>query len=263
MRRLLLIVIGAAALAGPVYAVDHNNIDANRPLQFDDAETLAFGELALETGLSLGWPRGRPLGLGWDAEAIYGLRRNSHVSFGFDPSIGGRAGSDRTSFDIGDVELGFQHNFNRELQRRPAFALRGDAYFPTGRDSRGVGFRLRGIMSKTVQQYTRLHLNVDLNANPGAAPGEREFNPSVILGVSRPVGYPRRFDTTGVAQVAVHAGEERGTGPVVTVGLGLRRQVTVRSVFDLGIEADVSGSGGAPRDRLRFMVGYSWGYPTR
>ncbi len=261
-----LLLLGAAittAVAGPAHAVDHNNIDAHRPLRFDDAETIAFGELALESGFNFGWPRRRPLGLGLDAEAIYGFARNSHVSFGFDPSIGGRAGSSDTGFSFGDVSLGLQHNFNRELLKKPAFSLRTDAYFPTGRNSQGTAFRVRGIMSKTVHQYNRLNLNLDLNAHPGAPRGERPFNPGVILGYSGPIGYPRRFDTTGLAQLAVQAGPDRGSGPVVTLGVGLRKQITVRSVLDIGIEADVAGFRGAPRDNVRFIIGYSVGLPTR
>jgi hypothetical protein len=258
-------MLGASTLlaAAPARAVDHNNIDANRPLRFDDAETLGFGELAFETGLSLGWPRRRPLGLGLAAEAIYGIGLNTHVSLGFDPSLGGRAGSRRTGFDFGEVGLSAQHNFNREYNNTPAFSLRSDMYFPTGRDSQGVAFRVRGIASKTVQQYNRLHLNVDLNANPGAGRGEREFNPGLILGYSRPLGYPTKFTRTGLAQLGIQAGPESGTGPVVTAGLGLRKQVTVRSVFDIGIESDIAGFNGAPRDRIRFIIGYSMGLPTR
>jgi len=39
--------------------------------------------------------------------------------------------------------------------------------------------------------------------------------------------------------------------------VGLRQQVTVRSVFDLGIESDVGAFNGAPGDRLRLIAGYS------
>lgn len=253
----LLAVLMAPA---PARAVDHNNIDAHRPLSFDDAEAIAFREQALELGLGLGWPRRRPLGLGLDAEYLYGFAMNSHLSLGFEPSAGGRADTGDTSFDPGDVSLGLFHNFNREYGSTPALSLRGDVFFPTGRGSRGVGFRLRGIASRQAGQYGRLHLNVDLNANPGAARGERTFSPGVVLGYSRPIGYPREFTTTGLAEVGIQAGSERGTGPVATVGLGFRKQVSVRSVVDVGLQSDIIGVNGAPRDRLRLIVGYSAGF---
>jgi hypothetical protein len=255
--------LGAAAallLAAPAHAVDHNNLDAGRPLGFDDATPLAFNEQALELGLGLGWPRHRPLGLGLDAEYLYGFARNSHLSVGFDPSLGGRAGEDSTAFDFGDVSLGLFHNFNRQYGRTPAFSVRGDLFFPTGREAQGVGFRLRGIATKQAGQYGQLHLNVDLNGNPGARSGQRELYPGLALGYSHPLGYPTRFDTTGVAMLSVQAGPKSGTGPVIGLGVGLRRQVAVRSVLDVGLQTDLAGVHGAPRDRLRFVVGYSTGF---
>ena len=261
MKRLFLTVpVALLLLAAPASAVDHNNIDAGRPLSFDDAEAIAFREFAVETGLGLGWPRRRPLGLGAELEMLYGFALNSHVSLGFDPSIGGRSEGASTAFSFGDVRLGAQHNFNREYGNTPAFSLRGDVFFPTGRGSQGTAFRMRGIMSKQARQFDRFHLNLDLNGNPGAAPGEREFNPGVILGYTRPVGYPTHFSSTGLAEVGVQAGPDKGTGPLVTVGVGLRRQVGVRSVVDVGLQSDVVGANGAPRDRIRFILGYSAGF---
>lgn len=257
---ILLLSLAVLCLAGPAAAVDHNNIDAGRPLSFDDAEAIAYRERALEFGLNLSVPRGRAVGLGLEAEFLYGFAMNTHLILGLDPSIGGRADSEDTSFDVGDVELGIFRSLNREYNGTPAFALRGDLFLPTGRESSGVGVRLRGIASKTVGQYGRLHGNVDLNFNPGAEDDDREFFPAFVLGYSRPLGYPREFTRTGVAEVAVRPSERKGEGAVVGVGLGIRQQVTVRSVFDVGLQADVAGWDGAPRDRVRLIVGYSTGY---
>src|SRR5437762_568643 len=87
------IALSAAALllAVPARAVDHNNLDGGRPLRFDDAEPIAFREQSLELGLGLNWPRRRALGLGLQAEYLYGFALNSHLDVGFEPSLGGRA----------------------------------------------------------------------------------------------------------------------------------------------------------------------------
>lgn len=256
----LIAALSLAALAVPAFAVDHNNLDAGRPLSFDDPEAIAFREQALEFGLGASWPRRRAMGLRLNAEYLYGFGLNSHASIGFEPSIGGRAGSRRTSFDPGDISVGLLHNFNRQHGGTPAFSLRGDVFAPTGRGSRGAAFRLRGIAARQAGQYGRAHLNLDLNANPGAGRGRREFHPAVALGYTRPVGYPRRFDTTGLAELTVKAGDDSGTGPVVGIGIGLRRQVGVRSVIDIGIQSDIAASRGAPRDRIRLIAGYSAGF---
>jgi hypothetical protein len=272
-------VAAAALLAAPAGAVDHNNLDAGRPLGFDDADSLAFNEQALEFGLGLNWPRGEGLKLDLDAEYLYGFARNSHLQIGFDPSLGGQdkvggaAGhrhggslgplhnlNRQYSRDSSTLSFGLFHNFNRQYGNTPALSVRGDVFVPVGGDSQNVSFRLRGIASKQAGRYGRVHVNVDLNGNPGADRGERELYPGLALGYSHPLGYPTRFDTTGVAMLSVQPGPRSGTGPVVTAGLGVRRQVGYRSVVDLGLQADLVGSNGAPRDRLRFVVGYSAGF---
>lgn len=256
----LLAALAALLVAAPAHAVDHNNIDENRPLSFDDAESLALHERTLELGLRLGVPRHRAAGLGGELEFLYGFALNSHLRLGIDPSIGGRADADRTSFDVGDVALGAFHSFNREHDGTPGFALRGDVRLPTGRDSHGSEFRLRGIMSKSVRQYDRLHLNLDLGFAPGADAGAQEFRPGMILGYTRPLGYPRRFTRTGLAELAVQSAAERGKGPVVSAGVGIRQQVTVRSVLAIGIQSDLASFRGAPPDRIRLVAGFSTGY---
>jgi len=258
--RLLLTAVAVLFLSAPAHAVDHNNVDEGRPLSFDDAEAVALHERSIEGGVLLRDPGGRPIGLQGQLEFLYGFALNSHVSIGVSPSIGGRADSSRTSFDVGDVTVGALHSFSREIGNTPAFALRGDLFLPTGRDSRGVGLRLRGILSKTAKQYDRVHLNLDLNVKSSARAGEREFTPALILGYTRPVGYPRQFTRTALAEVGVQAGSRKGTGPVILVGIGLRQQVTVRSVVDLGLESDIVGFDQVPRDRIRLIAGYSVGY---
>lgn len=261
MKRMFLLGgVTSLLLTAPALAVDHNNIDSGRPLRFDDAEAIAYREHAIEAGLNARWPRGSRLGGGFEVEYLHGFAMNSHWIIGIDPTFGGRAGSDDTRFDVGELNLGVFHNFNREFGNTPAFAVRADAYLPTGRDASGVGFRLRGIASKQATQYGRVHLNVDLNAETNAGKGERTFHPGATIGFTHPIGYPTRFTTTGLAELAVQAGPESGRGPVVSVGVGLRKQVGVRSVFDIGIQSDLVGFNGAARDHIRLIAGYSVGF---
>ena len=68
-----------------------------------------------------------------------------------------------------------------------------------------MDFRLRGISSKTIGPYDHLHLNV----NTETKDGDRSVLPGLILGYSRPLGYPRLFDRTILAEVGVRGGEEK------------------------------------------------------
>ena len=240
----------------PTYATDHNNLDDNRPLNFDDAEAVAYREKTIEFGAALSTPRRGGLNLDGDAEFLYGVRRNTQLSFGLDPLFARDAGDNSRHASLGDANIGLLHNFNRETQSTPAFALRADAYLPTGRDSRGVDYRLRGIASRRCGQYGRLHLNLDLGVNSQARGGERSTLPAVILGYSRPLGYPTRFNRTLVAELGYRAAERSRNAGLVNVGIGIRQQVTVRSVFDLGLTSDIVG-GGNERSRLRLVAGYA------
>jgi hypothetical protein len=251
----------AGVLSGaPASAVDHNNLDATRPLSFDDASSLALGEQALEIGLRASWPRRRALGVGLNAEYLYGFAPNSHLDIGFDPVVGGRSDTAQKAFSYGDVLVGAFRSLRREYGNAPALALRADAFLPSGRGSSGVDFRLRAILSKSVQQFNRLHVNLDLSASSAPGKNERRFSPGLVFGYSRPLGFPRSFTQTLLAELGVQAGARRGSGPLVTAGLGLRRQFTVRSVLDVGLQADLSGANGSPRDRLRVILGLSTGF---
>ena len=114
-----------ALVASSAHAVDHNNIDANRPLSFDDAESIGLGEQSLEVGAALIKPHGRSVGGEFEVEYLYGFAPNTHLNIGLDPSVGGRTGTDDTRFDSGDVSVGLFHNFNREYDNTPAFSVLG------------------------------------------------------------------------------------------------------------------------------------------
>lgn len=244
----------------PVFAVDHNNIDAGRPLSFDDAEAVAFRERAAEIGMGGVYPKGGPAGFALNSEFLYGFALNSHLIVDLDAAAGGRAGSPDRDLQFGKLNLGLFHNFNREYGHRPAFSIRGDVALPTEKATKGVEIRLRGIASKALIQYDRLHLNLDgvVTTAPGAS--ERRFRPGIILGYSKPIGYPRSFTRTGLAEMSLRTAEQKGTGPLLSLGIGLRQQVTVRSVFDIGIRSDVLALNGAPRENIKVIAGYSIGF---
>ena len=166
------------AFASPARAIDHDNIDAGRPLRFEDADSIAFRERAFEFGIAPAWPSNSRFGVGLSAEYLYGFALNSHFSVDFDPSFGGRAGTSDTRADFGRVGLGVFHNLNRETLNTPAFAVRADAYLPTARGSRGVDLRLRGIASRTLRGSERLHVNVDAAFRTGAGDGARAVVPA-------------------------------------------------------------------------------------
>ena len=235
-------------------AVDHNNLDAGRPLDFDDADSIAYREKAFEFGVAAIKPKHGRVGFEGSVEYLYGFAKNSHVSLDFDPSYMSEDDESRR-FDFGDIGVGVFHNFNREYGSTPALSIRADAYLPTGRDSNGVDFRLRGIASKQFGARGRLHLNLDAEFNGSARGDERSFQPGVILGYSQPLGYPTRFDRTLLAQIGYRANAAKGKDGVVTAGIGIRQQIGVQSVIDIGLLSDLTG--GPERETFKLVAGYS------
>ncbi len=256
---ILLTALTILTFNNPALAVDHNNLDSDRPLSFDDAESIGFGEQSLEFGAGVAFPQNKTVGGQFSVEYLNGVILNGHILIGIDPTVGGRTDNEDTDFSIGDLSVGFFYNFNREYDDVPAFALRTDVALPTGNGSAGVDFRVRAIASKTVGQFDRLHLNLDLNFKTAPDTGDRSVIPGLILGYSRPIGYPERFDQTFVAEIGVLASQENDGGAVIRTGVGMRQQIGLQSVFDFGLEGDIN-TGTGNDSELRLKIGYSIGF---
>lgn len=251
MRRLACFATLSLSVLG--VASDHNNIEGGRPLRFDDAYSIALRERAFEFGVTLDTFRRRGPSYGNKTEVKYGFAKNQDISVAFEPSYP----SSQRRADIGNVEIGYFNGLRREIDDSPALAYRVDVGLPTGRGAKGLDLRIRGIASRALGQYDKIHLNLDLNMNTSPAVGERPNTVGVVLGYSKPLGYPRRFDQTLVADFAIQQSKNQGEGFIGSLGLGLRRQVSARSVFDIGVTTDLFSTKGAERSTFRLAIGYS------
>jgi hypothetical protein len=109
-------------------------------------------------------------------------------------------------------------------------------------------------------QYDRIHLNVDANVPSNPTADERNLALGVIIGYTSPLGYPKRFDRTLVAEFGVQQSRFRDQGYTGTIGVGIRKQMSPRTVVDMGIESDVFATRGATQSPIRLTVGYSIGF---
>lgn len=242
--------------AGTAHGIDHNNIDEGRPLRFEDASSVAWHERAVEVGFGAGFPRRSSAQLNSKLEFLYGAFLNTHFGVALEPSFD----SDADEFDASNVELSFFHALRREIGNGPALAYRVGIGLPTGRDANGVEGHFRAILTKALRQYDKVHLNLDTQVNSDPKAGGRDAAFGAVLGYTTPIGYPRSFTQTLLAEFAVEQSEVRGQGWTGTLGVGLRKQVGVRSVIDAGVESDVFITEGAPRIPLRIAAGMSWGF---
>jgi hypothetical protein len=197
------ILAAALALASTGFASDHNNIEHGRPLLFDDAYSIAFGEREFQVGLnSSGGKFGLMTSFG------YGFAKNQELSFGFNTFQGSNNG----------YEISYFRNLAREFEKSPALGYRITANATRGQRSE---VQARLIATKAWHQYDKVHVNIDINTNE---------SPGFILGYSTPLGYPKKFDQTFVSEISVQ-------GKDTSFGAGIRRQIDSRSVLDVGIRA--------------------------
>ncbi|MGZ2834051.1 hypothetical protein, partial [Pseudomonas aeruginosa] len=86
--------------------------------------------------------------------------------------------------------------------------------------------RLRGVLTKSLHQYDKIHLNVDVNYSSAPSSDERSTTLGAILGYSSPVGYPRHFNTTMLAEFGVEQSKLDAVGVNGWIGIGMRKQVS-------------------------------------
>jgi hypothetical protein len=241
--------------AGPAWAVDHNNLDEGRPLRLEDAYPIAYGEVSAEAGARLSLHRESPDRFSFPVEVLYGAYWNLHLGLGSTPATEPRTIDEPEK--SGDLRAVALYNFNQETLRLPALAAKLGLDFPTGVRSRGVDTELKGIITRSFGQ-TRAHLNVGYEYVGHARGGERTGRYEVVLGAQYPLGYPRRFDTTLLADVFTAQSARSGGANPTGIEVGIRRQVAPLTVIDAGVGTEFAG----PAERAPFFatVGVSVGF---
>lgn len=248
MKRLL-IGVGLGCLAASSLASDHNNLSPDRPLRFEDAYSGAFRAWEIQTGLRFDiFDRSRPV-YNLKAELQYGFAKNKDFSIGFEPLY-----STDTARLLGNVtELSYFEGVQREIGGDPAFGYRLEAGLPVS-GGQGAELKAKAIFTKTATHYDKLHLNLELShaTRPGLA--ERQTRFGAILGYSSPIGYPKRFDDTFVAELGFEQSPKAGENWQGWIGVGIRKQVSPTGVFDFGIQSDFLKGSGATRMSLGYSV---------
>lgn len=161
-------------------------------------------------------------------------------------------GGGRRNVVLDGLHLSALHSLRREIRNSPALAVKLEADLPTSGEKAVYSFR--GIASKAAKQYDRLHLNIDVDWVPDADAGTRNVRLGAVLGYTKPLGYFTHFDTTALAELSIRQGESNSDPVIAGMGLGIRRQVSPRSVLDLGIQTELSGRERVP---VRLVAGYS------
>jgi hypothetical protein len=247
---LLLAISPAVALA-----LDHDNLDPNRPIGMEDAYPIAKGEIGVEGGVRFNDPRQGRTRVTFQPQILYGAFANTQIEIQgdlfTDPST--LTGANKS----GDLHLAMLYNFNTETIELPAFAVRVEVELPTGVNSTGVDTQMTGIMTRSFGRL-RTHLNAGYTILGSPQGQERPGTYRVVGAVSYPLGYPTSFLDTLIASIYTRQSDLRGQCNNSGVELGLRHQLTSRIVLDGGLGTEFSGP--SNRAALLGTVGVSVGF---
>ena len=247
---LLLLLLPAAA-----FALDHDNLDPNRPIAIEDAYVVAEGEIGIEGGVVFQDRKQGQSRFVFQPQIIYGAFANTQIEIQSnlltDPNSA--VGTDKS----GNLRVAALYNFNTETIALPAFAGRVEVAFPTGVNARGVDAELDGVMTRSFGRL-RAHVNVGYTFLGSPQGGERSGIYKLVAAVSYPIGYPMRFRETLIVDVFTRQSDLSGQRNPTGVGVGLRHQASSRIVLDGGIGSELMG----PADRSIFFgtVGLSVGF---
>ena len=240
---------------GPVMALDHDNLDPNRPIAIEDAYVIPKGEIGLEGGMTFNDRKQGKSRFGFQPQIIYGAFDNTQIEImsGLVTEPNTVQGDDKS----GDLSIGALYNFNTETLQVPAFAARVEVGLPTGVNSRGVDTELTGVMTRSFGRW-RTHVNLGYTFLGSPQQNERPGAYRMVAAVSYPLGYPMSFRDTIIANFFTRQSDTKGQRNPTGIGIGLRHQVSSRIVFDAGMGTEFYG----PADRSVFFgtIGLSVGF---
>lgn len=250
MIMLLLLMVPTA-----VWALDHDNLDPNRPIAIEDAYVVPKGEIGVEGGVLFDDQKQGKSRFVFQPQLIIGAFDNTQLELSSDLLTDPTSvvGSDKS----GNLTVGALYNLNTETLNLPAFAARVQVGFPTGVNAKGVDTALTGVMTRSFGRW-RTHLNIGYTFLGSPQGSERSGAYRIVAAVSYPLGYPTSFRDTLIANVFTRQSDLMGQRNPTGLGIGLRHQVSSRVVLDTGLGTEFAG----PADRSVFFstIGLSVGF---
>lgn len=235
LQSLALVAACATLLSAPAVARAQANfydLDDDRPTLIEDAYVTSRGGIEVQQGLGRFERHGRRNNtILLHTEVNYGAWYNLQVGAAGRAVVGQLEGTAVSGFS--DSSAFALYNFNRESPYLPAFAVRGDAAFPTGPYS---AQKTRGIFKVMMtRSFGRLRLHV--NAAYGAGPGPKTSFATDLAArwwAGGVFDYPLTFNFLWLLETyAIRYAD----APRVDVNslMGFRWQVSPRWVLDAGV----------------------------
>ncbi len=240
---------------GTAWALDHDNLDPNRPVQLEDAYPIPHGEIGVEGGVRVNDRRAGSTQLIYQPQILYGAFMNTQIEIQSD--IFTDPHTLRGTNQSGDLRLGVLYNFNTETLLWPALAVRVEGIFPTGVRSQGVDTQLTGILTRSFGRL-RFHANAGYTILSRPRDVERHGVYRLVGAVSYPIGYPFRFRETLIVDVYTQQSDLIGQRNYTGAEIGIRHQLSSRIVLDMGMGTEFDGP--SDRSAINGTIGLSIGF---
>ena len=139
---LLLLMVPTA-----VWALDHDNLDPNRPIAIEDAYVVPKGEIGVEGGVMFNDHKQGKSRFVFQPQLIIGAFDNTQLELSSDVQTDPTSvvGDDKS----GNLTVGALYNLNTETLSLPALAVRAQLGLPTGVNAKGVDTALTGVMTRS------------------------------------------------------------------------------------------------------------------
>jgi hypothetical protein len=244
----LLLLVPATARA----QAEFYNLDDDRPSIVEDAYPNGRGGLELQLGLArIERTANEDTSVLSQLEVSYGAYYNLHIGAAARAIVGAvNDGPVRTG--LSDTSVFALYNFNREGELLPAFAIRADVGFPTGRFSaESVRATVKGIVTRSFGRL-RAHLNATHGFGEGA---KQSFASDLTIKhlVGLALDYPLTYNFVLIVEAA-GAQHQRSDELELDALLGARWQVSPRVVLDFGAGRGLLTGG----DRLAATIGLTF-----
>ncbi|HEY0009071.1 MAG TPA: transporter [Tepidisphaeraceae bacterium] len=222
-------LFGAALLANaPAWAGDVHDLNRGLPLDFEDATPSPQGDVSVQLSARYEHNNDGEDQLTLEPQIQWGFAPNAHlqVQAPFHFGDADRSGS-------GDVAVGVLYNFLQEEGWRPALAVNGVVFVPSGEGNDGLDTELSLIATKTLTSepsQDRLHLNVRWTRNAAEEENQRHDRFAFVAAYSRKLDDDTVFVADFIREQQdeehqdsniVEAGVIRSFGESVTAGFGV------------------------------------------
>lgn len=156
----------------------------------------------------------------------------------------------------GDLTLGWHWRLWKEHDGWPAFGMRNYVRIPTGIDSSGVDYELRGLFTKTVIPETmRLHLNpFAATINGNNEEDARPFHWGIALGFD----YRLSEDILLIGDYIYSNGEEERTRDNHEAELGIDWTIAPHQELGIAVDGSLDGDSNGPTfgAKVSYMISF-------